>query len=909
MNLEAGSTLAHYEITAQLGEGGMGEVYRAEDTKLGREVAIKVLPPAFTEDPERFARFEREARVLASLNHPNIAAIYDLAEDQGTHFLVLELAEGEDLAASLSRGPIPVMDALPLASQIAEALEAAHDKGIVHRDLKPANVMLGPDGTVKVLDFGLARASEPDADAADLTRSPTLTAQMTQAGVILGTAAYMSPEQARGQVVDKRADIWAFGVVLYEMLAGQRLFGGPSVADVLGAVMRAEIDVDELPGEVPGAIRTLVDRCLVRDPKNRLRDIGEARIEIAGVLADPVGAGGDDRTRTGGPSPAPTRIRRFVPWIAAAAVGLAGLWVGANFIKAPEAEVVHSSIQLPEGVRLAGWSSPAVAISPDERTIAFVGHLDGRQQLYLRRLDQPEAVVVPDSDGAEGPFFSPNGRWVAFGAGAISGLSSEPRLLKRAPVGGGTTQQLAPLTDYVGGTWGTDGYIYYGDGFVKNWLRRVAETGGEPEPLFADSRGDQLADVMAAWPQYIEDGRRLLLTSLRTQSHRAIVLDLETGEVEDIDQPSTFARYAPSGHLVFVREDGLLMAAPFDPKSSRKLGAPVAVVRDVAFTCNDAAVFAIGGKGTALYTGGFVRGSNRVLSRLVRIDPADGSVERLPFAAEAFAVGISVSPDAQRLVVATWDGSLWVYDLSRGTRLKLPDGGVVGRRGRPEWSPDGTKIAFSIEDPDNDGAHLYVQAADGTGEARMLSGAPGETYARAWTPDSGEVVFRQYSDISGLFRVSVAEDGPPQPRQIPIQGSRVAVSPDGRWLAYDSGATGRSEIYLQPFPDGGAVVPVSSKGGTQPRWSSSGKKLYYNSGCGFFAVDIRPGSELELGAPRLLFEHCDPSDRRNVSFSVDSEDRFYLLEAVPESGVVTSLELVQNWGQNVSAALGEGRSD
>jgi serine/threonine-protein kinase len=658
---------------------------------------------------------------------------------------------------------------------------------------------------------------------------------------------------------------------------------------------------------VPSAIRALVDRCLDRDPKTRLRDIGEARIVIARVLADPVGAGGDDRARTGGPSPAPSVVRRFAPWLAAAAVGLAGLWVGANFVRAPEAEVVHSSIQLPEGVRLAGWSSPGVAISPDERTIAFVGHRDGHQQLYLRRLDQPEAVVVPDSDGAEGPFFSPDSRWVAFGAGAISGLSSEPRLLKRAPVGGGTTQQLAPLTDYVGGTWGTDGYIYYGDGFVKGWLRRVAETGGEPEPLFADSRGDQLADIMAAWPQYIERGPRLLLTSLRTQKHRAVVLDLETGAVADIDQPSTFARYAPSGHLVFVREDGELMAAPFDPKSGRKLGAPVALARDLAFTCNEAAVFAIGGKGTALYTQGFVRGSDRVLSRLIRIDSADGSVERLPFEAEAFEAGNSVSPDGQRLAVTTWDGSLWIYDLSRGTRLKLPDGGVVGRRTRPEWSPDGAKIAYSIEDPDNDGTNLYVQAADGTGEARRLSAAPGETHARSWTPDSREVVFRQYSDISGLFRVSVAEDGPPQPRQLPIQGGRVAVSPDGRWLAYDSGATGRSEIYLQPFPDGGAVIPVSSKGGTQPRWSSSGTRLYYNSGCEFFAVDVKPGPELELGAPRLLFEHCDPSGRRIAAFSVDSEDRVYLLEAVPESGVVTSLELVQNWHHKVSAALGEHR--
>ena len=905
MNLKAGSSLAHYEISAPLGEGGMGEVYRAEDTKLGREVAIKVLPQAFTDDPERFARFEREARVLASLNHPNIGAIYDLAEDRGTHFLVLELAEGEDLAVRLSRGPIPVDVALAHALQIAEALEAAHEKGIVHRDLKPANVMLGPDGTVKVLDFGLARASEQHADSTDLTESPTLTAQMTQAGVILGTAAYMSPEQARGEVVDKRSDIWAFGVVLYEMLVGGQLFGGASVVDILAGVMRADIDLDELPHEVPGSIRTLLARCLDRDPKTRLRDIGEARIEIARVLADPEGALED--VRLGGVAPPPSAIRRVAPWLAAAAVGLVGLWIGTSFTTAPEAEVVHSSIQLPEGVRLAGWSSPAVAVSPDGRTIAFVGHRDGRQQLYLRRLDQAEAIVVPESDGAEGPFFSPDGRWVAFGAGAISGRSSEPRLLKRAPVGGGTTQQLAPLLDYVGGTWGTDGNIYYAEAFVKNWIRRIPETGGEPMPLFADSRGDQLAEIMAAWPQYIEDGPSLLLTSLRTQGHRAVVLDLETGAVEDLDQPASFARYSASGHLIFAREDGVLMAAPFDPKSSRKLGAPVALISDVAFTGMEAAVFAIGGRGTALYTRGFVRGSSRVLSWLVRIDSTDGSVERLPFEAEAFVAGRSLSPDGDRLAITTWDGSLWIYDLRRGTRLKLPDGGTIGRRVRPEWSPDGTKIAYSIEDHDNDGTHLYVQAADGTGAARLLSAAPGETYARSWTPDSDEVIFTEYSETSGLYRVSVSSDGPPQPKPISGEAIRGAISPDGRWLAYDSGTTGRSEIYLQPFPEGGAVVPVSSKGGSHPRWSSTGARLYYNSGCEFFAVDIRPGPDLEFGTPRLLFEHCDPSSRRGIVFNVDTEDRFYLLEAVPESGVVTSLELVQNWDQKVSAALGEDR--
>jgi serine/threonine-protein kinase len=908
-----GKRLAHFEITAKLGEGGMGEVYRATDIKLGRDVAIKVLPEGFAGDADRLARFDREARVLASLNHPSIASIHALEKDESIHFLVMELAEGEDLNKRLTRDSIPTDRALAIALKIAQGLEYAHNRGVVHRDLKPANVMLGPDDEVKILDFGLAKALEaPGSDAGvDVSVSPTMTAKMTQAGVLLGTAAYMSPEQARGNEVDKRADIWAFGVVLFEMLVGKRLFDGPSLTDILAAVMREDIDLDKLPANVPGSIRRLLARCVDRDEKNRLRDIGEARIGIAAVLSGDLEAF-EDSTETGSAAPT-TKFKRFLPLVAGA-LGIAiGIVFGSLYLASPDeerkTEVVHTSIRLPEGVRLAGWSSPAVAISPDERTIAFVGQQEGKQQLYLRRLDEAEAVVVPGSDGAEGPFFSPDSRWVAFGAGAISGRSTEPKLLKRAPVDGGSTQDVAPLLDYVGGSWGTDGYIYFGESFVKGWLRRVIETGGEPEPLFADDRAEPLSNIAAAWPQYINNGRKLLFTSLRTERHQAVMLDLETGEIQDLDQPSSFTRFSPSGYMQFVGNDGVLKAAPLDLQSARKRTAPASLVSDVAFTCNEAAVFAIGGSGMAIYAKGFVRGSDRVLSRLVRIDPADGSIERLPFEPDAFLRGNSLSPDGRQLIVATWDGSLWIYDLNRGTRLRMPDGGIMGHRTNPVWSPDGKMIAYTVNDSDNNGAHVYVQAADGTGKARLVHGVFGESYASGWTPDSRSLILDQFSDVEGVFRVTVGKDEPPRPQQLPIQGGNAVVSPDGHWIAYQSRETGRREIYLQPFPEGGAVIPVSSNGGTRPEWPATGNQLYFSNDCQYFAVDVTPGPDLRLGNTRRLVEHCDPSERRGAAFTVDREGRFYLLEAVRESGIVESLELVQNWDQLVSEAFGQSRSD
>lgn len=913
-----GSQLKHFRIVAQLGEGGMGEVYRAEDSKLGREVAIKVLPEAVSADAELLARFAREARVLASLNHPAIAAVHSFESEGSRHFLVMELIEGEDLEARIERGPLPVAEALPLALQMAEGLESAHERGIVHRDLKPGNVRIDLEGRAKILDFGLAKALDVnDSEAiSDPSEAPTQAIEVTRRGMILGTAGYMSPEQARGNRVDKRADIWAFGAVLFEMLTGQRLFEGTTTTDVLAAVMRADLDFERLPDQTPRPIVDLLRRCLERDEKNRLRDIGEARISIAGVLADPQGPGYGERTMgpgadlTDGPDSRTAR-RRVSPWLfAVAGIGvgalLAALLVTRTGVGRPASDrihvaegrkVVHTSIGFPPDVRLAGWSSPAIALSPDENTLAFVGVRGDRQELYLRRLDLGQTAVVPESEGAEGPFFSPDGRFVAFGSGAISGISSKDSLLKRAPVAGGVTQSLVPILDYAGGSWGSDGYIYYSGGFLDGGLLRVRETGGAAERLFEDARGDALSEVVSIWPQVVDNGRRVLFTTPHPRGFYTQMVDLETGELHDLDLSGSFARYATNGHLVFTERDGVLRSVPLD-QAFRQRAAPVALLRDIAFTANGAPVFSVGGSGSAVFATGFVRGSDRVLSRIARVDPATGAVEHLPFEAEAFRAATPLSPDGRLIAATTWDGTLYLYDFTRKTRLKLPEGDVPGTRLRPRWSPDGETIVFSVRT--SGGIHLYAQETDGTSPARLLAGGPGEAFATSFTPDGRFVVFDQFEQIDMVFRVAVSGDDPPQLLELGVPMARAAtISPDGEWITYHSNESGRSEVYVEPYAKKGPVTPVSSDGGANPQWSPSGDQLYFSRGCDHLAVSFKPGTRPELGAARKLFERVCESLSRNSFFEVGEDGFFYLLEPVADSGIVTSLQLVQGWTDTI----------
>ncbi|MEM1250660.1 MAG: protein kinase [Acidobacteriota bacterium] len=812
MPVQPGSSLGHYTVSEQLGSGGMGEVYRAEDTKLDRDVAIKVLPETLARNGDLLARFELEAKALAALNHQNIATIHGFERQDGQWFLVMELVVGENLAERLESGAVPVEQALQLAGQIAEGLEFAHDKGVVHRDLKPANLMVTPEDRVKILDFGLVKTVGGDSSSAESV-AETLTAGLTRDGVILGTAPYMSPEQARGEPVDKRSDIWSFGVVFFEMLTGRRLFGGATGTDVLADVLRAEVDFGRLPSDTPASIRRLLGRCLDRNEKNRLRDIGEARVEIAECLANPNEPGPDAAAAAAlTPTVETNRLGgRRLPWLLAIlGLGLSAVLGFLQFLQPASSasevagRVVRSKIQLPDGVRLAGWSSPAVAFSPDETTLAFVGERDGRQSLYLRRLDEAEAAEVDGSEGAEGPFFSPDGQWVAFAAGSVSGRGTEPPMLKRAPVDGGPTQRVVPLFDYVGGSWGNDGYIYYSDRFAKGGLKRVREAGGEEEPVFTGRRGEAVAELGVGWPQHIDDGRRLLLTSFGGQveeaalqdtssQNTAVVVDLATGEVTDLEQPADFSRYASGGHLVVSGTDAVLRAAPFDLRTLETTRLPTDLVEGVAITGNYVPVFALGGGGSAVFATGYARGSDRVLSRLARIDPRDGQVEHLAFEPASFGRAMSLAVDGKRLAVATWDASLWIYDLERLTRQKLSSEGIEGLLPDfPRWSPDGKSLAFSLSDRRN-GVSAHVWSADGAIRRVMedeLGVGTGDPLVAAWGADGDKVMIEQDGRGLGLL------DGVSSPVWLDVMpdASRADISPDGHWIAYRSRASGQSDV-------------------------------------------------------------------------------------------------------------------
>ena len=907
-----GTTLSHFQITAKLGEGGMGEVYRAEDTKLGREVAIKVLPEAVASDPERLARFEREAKVLASLNHPNIAAIYsfEAASDHSggpVHFLIMELVEGEDLKQRLDRGPIPVAEALPLALQITQALEAAHERGIIHRDLKPANVKVTPDGKVKVLDFGLAKAMDPgtggDSSLSPLSMSPTLTAQMTGAGVLLGTAAYMSPEQARGQEAGKQADIWAFGVVVWEMLCGQRLFAGPTVSDTLAEVLKTDPDLEALPEDVSPAVRRLLRRCLERDPRRRLRDIGDARLELEEAAL------GDDEESAPGVSEPPAKARRLLPWLAAAAVsalliGFAAGRLGRAPATSSPTDPLHVSVTLPEGTRLTGHGSPLVALSPDGTHVAYVAEGEEGQFLYVQDLRTGQIRRIEGSDDAEGPFFSPDGEWIAFGAGSLSGPSKLPSELRKASLETGIAQTLCPLEDYFGGTWASDGTIYFSNDLDKG-LWQVDAAGGEPMPIGSrDSAEAVPLERTLAWPEVLPGDRSLLATTWEGKPPGRIMhVDLGTGEVKDLGLSALMARYVPTGHLVLVSTDGTLSAVPFDLEAAETTGSPVALRQDIAIGGPSGPVIAVSPTGALLFAEGFVRGSRRELSQLVRISQT-GTVEDLPFESADFVWGFGTSPDLQRLAVSTSDGFLWIYDLERGTRSKLPQG-AAAMQFHPTWSPDG-ELIVSTGATERGEFGLFFQLADGSRAPEVLFMQGGEQWTSSFVPGTREVIFANWQGGARKSLRSLEIDNPSEPRiLVEREEADVAqgyMSPDGRWLAYTSTRDAESEIMLRPYPELDSVVQVSAGGGVEPRWDPSRPgRLYYWGGEGLQSlmfVDLdsqgNPSRGQPLFDPALIAEHSF-----RPYYFVTEDGSIITRFRVPESGIVTHLHLVLDWAADL----------
>jgi Tol biopolymer transport system component len=832
MALSAGTRFGSFEIVSPLGAGGMGEVYRARDTRLNRGVALKVLPELVSFDPDRISRFKREAQLLAALSHPGIASIHGIEEADGVHALVLELVEGPTLAERIERGAIPLEEALPIARQIAEALEAAHEIGIIHRDLKPANIKVTDEGVVKVLDFGLAKALDGDQtkSAVDVSQSPTLTAA-TAMGVILGTAAYMAPEQARGKTVDRRADIWAFGCVLYEMLTARRAFEGDSVTDTMAAILRGEPDWTALPAFTPRVIRRLLQRCLAKDRRDRLQAIGDARLEIKEAMT-----AGDEVVAAAAVAPQLSSSRRLLPLVAAAAAAavLAGAAVWMLKPTAPVAQprVTRSLLGLHPFDRRPGAGTfgetrrpdrTAIALSPDGRTLVIRAATREGQQLFVRPLDQLDATPLAGTEQAENPFFSSDGAWVAFRRGGE---------LKKVAIGGGVASTITRVPG-LGGAPPISGATWEGNTIVfatAEGIWQVDARGGESQQLTAPS-GNEYRRTL---PHLLPGGRALLytrtLTAYRWNNAQIVVRVLDTGAEKVLIENGADARYASSGHVVFLRA-GMLMAAPFDVATLELTGSPIELVNGVMQAVNTgnraddsgAGQVAMAADGTLVYaTGGPVP---PFMGELVWIDRT-GKVEAIELPDRPYATP-RIAPDGRRIAVSIGPDSerkVWVHDLQRGGLSAVTSADDFAFFNI--WSPDGQRLTFAAET-----RHIGLRSADGAGVAERLHTSETDAAPSSWSTDGRLLAFVEgHPETAADIWIQDLSD-PKQPRRPFLQTAANETypefSPDGRWLAYTSNQSGTEEVYVQPYPGPGPRVQVSTNGGRSPAWGRGGAEIYY----------------------------------------------------------------------------------
>ncbi len=875
----------------------MGEVYRATDTNLHRDVAIKVLPPEVAQDPERLARFQREAHLLASLNHPHIAAIYGLEEVDGKPFLALELVEGDDLKERLTRGAIPVQEALEIAAQIAEALEEAHAKGIVHRDLKPANIKLTPDGKVKVLDFGLAKAWGGDpgsgGSSIDLSQSPTLARTGTLAGVILGTAAYMSPEQASGKGVDKRADIWSFGVVLFEMLSGQSLFSGETASEVMASVIKEEPAWDRLPVQGPPALTRLLRRCLRKRPRERLQDIGDARLEIeeirAGTVVEPEGSSADvegvRRERRG-------RRRERWAWALLVAAGLVAFLAHLQLTQAPEPQrAAHFVLDTPSDLSAPDWGAPVA--SPDGSQVVFAASDSGGQaMLWVRPLDAPSVRPLSGTEGAVSPFWSPDGRSLAFFA------QGELRKLSLAT---GTIEKLCalPQSSSTGGSWSHGGTVLFSSGGTSARIYRVSAAGGEVRPLTSHdaSRGE----TGHWWPQFLPDGRRFLfLVGSSGEAAGLYVASLDHPDERRRIRPGLArALYAPSGHLLFVR-DGTLLAQPIDAAGAELAGEPVAVSQSVAVWRGLPGLswgwFSASPSGTLTYLEG-------AASRDFELTWFDRKGAKLGTVGKPGPYGqLALSPDERRVAVQFSEEGppdLWTIDLARGVATRVTFDPASD--GDPVWSPDGRELLFSSsrEGP----SRLYRKALQGNAPESPLGEGLDGVFAECWSAPAKAMLYvtlaGRAQEEGGQAFGMLPTDGGAKPETILKKDFRIdepQISPDGRWLAYISQESGPWEVYVEPFRAEGERVRVSTEGGGQPRWRGDGRELFYASPDGrLMAVDVRAqAGQIEVGLPQALFSGVI-ADPITDHYAVAANGQRFLVAVPVDKDPRARIHVVTNW--------------
>jgi eukaryotic-like serine/threonine-protein kinase len=889
MSVTTGARIGAYEVLAPIGRGGMGEVYRARDTRLKRDVALKVLPDSLASDPERLARFQREAEVLASLNHPNIAAIYGVEESSGTRALVMELVEGETLADRITRGAVPIDEALPIAKQIAEALEAAHEQGIIHRDLKPANIKLRPDGTVKVLDFGLAKALErSSARSIDATASPTITspAMMTGVGMLLGTAAYMSPEQARGKPVDKRADIWAFGSVLYEMLTGRRAFGGEEISETLAEVIRGEPDWKALPADTPAAVRRLLRRCFIKDPRARLSDAAVLRLEI-------------DEART--PEPQEQRSTliattwwRVLPY-AAAVVAIAATAVYAGWLlvrpETPPREPIRFTVDLPPGVQVARNFYQWVAISSNGRRMAFTGSEQfGAPRLYVRSADQLDSVAlaIRPEDRPGSVFISPDGEWIGYSNVGTGDL-------RKVPAGGGPTATICEArggaTGFRGATWGTGGRIVFATASLRG-LMHVSDAGGVPEALTKPPDGESHRD-----PYFLPDGRTVLFVIERMgEPDRIAVASLDAPEPRVLTAGNS-PKFASSGHLVYLRE-GALWAVPFDVDRLSIAGTAVPVVEGIE-VADESAQYDVAPNGTLVYSRGEGGQATRTLTWVDR----QGREDPIPAPPRAYS-SARLSPDGGRIAVdiRDQDNDIWVWDvrgqaLTRATFDKAQDE-------VPVWTPDGSRVAFRSN---RDGAfNVFWRPADGTGAEERLTTSANPQVPTAFSPDSARLVLHEV--VAGTVQDIMAVELAGSRAVTPVLSTQFAeyyadVSPDGRWIAYQYLESNPSHIVVRPFPNvQSGRWQVSTAGGRHPVWSRNGRELFYLDLQGrLTSVDVDTTAGFRTSGPRIILErsYFEPIGQRNYDVSSDGQRFLMIKPTTGPEGARAQVVVVLDWTEEL----------
>ena len=913
MPLESGTQLGPYEILSPLGAGGMGEVYRARDGRLHRDVALKVLPDAFARDQDRMVRFTREAQLLASLNHPNIAAIYGVEESRGRSALVLELVDGETLAERIAKGPVRIEEALRIALQIAEALEAAHEKSIVHRDLKPANVKMTSQGTVKVLDFGLAKALEDDTTLShNLSQSPTLSRLATGAGIILGTAGYMSPEQARGKTVDRRTDIWAFGIVLFEMLTACRAFEGETVTDTLAKVLEREPDWRRLPPHTPNDIRKLLQHCLTKNLKDRLQAIGDARTLLQELAADPKALAGEAEIA------AYPLWKKALPW-AFAPIVFAAAWM----LKPPdvprESSASRFDYSLPAGQSLAHNFRHAAELSPDGRRMAFVtnalGAAAAQSKIYIRNLDQWDPVPVSGAEGGHNPFFSPDGQWLGFVQG--------PQIKKVALSGGTPVVLVERIAQIYGASWGNNGTIVYADRVVGG-LKSVRESGGEAEPFTElDGTANEVAHRL---PHFLPDGSGVLFTVLR---HTSLTPDwkraqiwvkaTKTGERKLLLENAVDARYVEGGFLVFARQ-GRLQAVRFNLRTLSVSGQAVPVLDGVThsayFGSNDtttgAAQFSVSDNGSLLYAPGSIEPPYQ--DRLVWVDQS-GKVTPLGTKPMSH-ISARVSRDGTRVAFGEYyvEKDIWVFDTVRQTLARQT---FEGQNVYPIWSPDGSRLAFRS---DRSGPiRVYIKEVTSP-DAMVLSNGPLDTPS-SWTPDGKELAFARTptdpNSTEDIYIVSVNEPNKVRPLlNNPRFGERQPeFSPDGRWLAYCSNESGQLELYVQPYPGPGKRVLVSTDGAQEPSWSRDGQALFYRSGPRMLSVRFKVSNgEFVPEKPVVLFEGQFGDAGPVRGYDVAPDGRFLMRQAISDPAndrnkkvFPSTLRIVLNWTAELQRLAGDGK--